>query len=149
MGANVRTGTGLLTAVVLSIAGTLAAQEAPFKVVVQEATPGSTIKRSALADIFLKKTMRWGDGTLISPVDQSTASPVRVSFSQQVLGKPVAGVQIYWMRQMSAPGGSAPPPVKTSDDEVIAFVQGKPGAIGYVSGSATLPATLKELKLAE
>jgi ABC-type phosphate transport system substrate-binding protein len=133
----------------LLLAGTLAAEEAPFKVVVQAALPGASIKRSLLADIFLKKSTRWGDGSLISPVDQSTASPVRIEFSQRVLGKPVAGVQIFWMRQMSSPGGATPPPVKASDAEVIAFVESKPGAIGYVSEPAILPTTLKELELTE
>lgn len=144
-----RIGKRLLFAFALAFAGTLGAQETPFKVVVREATPGSAIKRSLVADIFLKKVTRWGDGSPITPVDQSATSPVRVSFSQQVLGKPVAGMQLYWMRQMSAPRGGAPPPVKTSDAEVLAFVEGKPGAIGYVSEAATLPESLKALRLTE
>ena len=144
-----KVGIRLLIALALASAGTLRAQETPFKVVVPAAMPGATIKRTLLADIFLKKIARWGDGTAISPVDQSAASPVRISFSKQVLGKPVAGVQIYWMKQMSAPGGSAPPSVKASDDDVIAFVEAKPGAIGYVSEAAPLPADVKELRVTE
>lgn len=144
-----RTATGLLIAFALSTAGMLRAEEMPFKVVVPAAMAGNAIKRSMVADIFLKKVTRWGDGSAISPVDQSTTSPVRISFSQQVLGKPVAGVQIHWMRQMSSPGGSSPPPVKTSDDDVIAFVGAKPGAIGYVSEAATLPESVKTIRLTE
>jgi len=139
----------LLLGLTLLAAEPVCAQDAPFKVVVPAAMSGTTIKRSLLADVFYKKITRWGDGTAISPVDQSAASPVRVSFSKQVLGKPVAGVQIYWMRQMSAPGGSSPPSVKSSDEEVIAFVESKPGAIGYVSGVAPLPAAVKELGVTE
>lgn len=144
-----RTGTRLLTALALLAAGTLRAEETPFKVVVPAALPGSAIKRSIVADIFFKRVTRWGDGSVISPVDQSVASPVRISFSKQVLGKPVAGVQIYWVRQMSSPGGHLPPPVKTSDEDVIAFVGAKPGSIGYVSETATVPANLKVLELTE
>jgi len=139
----------LLTALALASAPMLGAQEVPFKIVVQESLPGTSMKRSMAADIYLKKITRWGDGVAINPVDQSTASAVRISFSQRVLGKPVAGVQIYWMRQMSSPGGATPPPVKASDAEVIAFVESKRGAIGYVSEAAALPETLKVLELTE
>jgi ABC-type phosphate transport system substrate-binding protein len=140
---------GLFAVLALSLPAAVDAQEAAFKVVVQESLPGASIKRSMVADIFLKKTTRWGDGYPISPVDQSTAAPVRIAFSQQVVGKPVAGVQIYWMRQMSSPGGATPPPVKPSDAEVIAFVESRKGAIGYVSEAAPLPPTLKALELTE
>ena len=143
-------GIRLLVALALSSSGTLHAQETPFKVVVPAAMPGTAIKRSVLADVFFKKITRWGDGTAINPVDQSAASAVRISFSKQVLGKPVAGVRIYWMRQMSAPGGSSPPSVKSSDDDVIAFVETKPArAIGYVSEAAPLPPAVKELRVTE
>lgn len=133
----------------LLLGAAVRAQDVPFKMVVAESLPGTSVKRALLADIFLKKVTRWGDGTPIVPVDQSTAAPVRVSFSKKVLGKPVDGVQIYWMKQMSSPGGSAPPPVKPSDDEVMAFVGSKRGAIGYVLGSAPLPPNLKELEITE
>ena len=146
---SVKIGIRLLIALGLVTAPTLRAQETLFKVVVPAAMPGATIKRAMLADVFFKKITRWGDGTAISPVDQSAASAVRISFSKQVLGKPVAGVQIYWMRQMSAPGGSSPPSVKSSDDDVIAFVEAKPGAIGYVSEAAPLPPAVKELRVTE
>lgn len=125
------------------------AQDVGFKVVVPAAMAGDAIKRSILADVYLRKVLRWGDGSVISPVDQSTASPVRVAFSKQVLGKPVDAMQIYWLRQMSAPGASKPPSVKNSDAEVLAFVEGKPGAVGYVSAGATLPAGVKELQVIE
>lgn len=125
------------------------AQDTGFKVVVSAAMPGTSIKRSVLADVYLRKVTRWGDGSAISPVDQSTASPVRVAFSNQILGKPVDAIQIYWMRQMSAPGASRPPAVKNSDADVLAFVEGKPGAIGYVSEGATLPPAVKQLQVIE
>lgn len=142
-------GVRLLAVLALSTAAAAEAQDVPFKMVVQDSMPGTSIKRAMLADIFLKKVTRWGDGTPILPVDQSTATPVRVSFSKKVLGKPVDGVQIYWMKQMSSPGGSAPPPVKPSDDDVIAFVGSRRGAIGYVLGSAPLPPSIKELEITE
>jgi ABC-type phosphate transport system substrate-binding protein len=38
-----------------------------------------------------------------------------------------------------------PPPVKTSDEEIVAFVASTPGAIGYVSSGTPLPDTVREI----
>jgi ABC-type phosphate transport system substrate-binding protein len=45
--------------------------------------------------------------------------------------------------------GVTPPPVKTTDEEVVAFVASTPGAIGYVSPSALLPEGVKPVELAD
>jgi hypothetical protein len=42
-----------------------------------------------------------------------------------------------------------PPPVKSSDAEVLAFVAGMPGAIGYVSVGATIPPNVKVLAVTD
>ncbi len=58
----------LLTAMIL-MAG--AAPAAPsFLVVVNEANPISSLSQEELSDLFLKKSSRWGDGSLVVPVDQ-------------------------------------------------------------------------------
>ena len=56
-------------------------------------------------------------------------------------------VQIYWQRRMSQ--GVTPPPVKATDEEVVAFVASTPGAIGYVSPTITLPESVKTIELAD
>jgi ABC-type phosphate transport system substrate-binding protein len=133
---------------VLLLARGLWAQEPAFKVVVNAVHPATTIRRAQLVDVFLKKVNRWGDGTAIQPVDLSTKSPVRASFSKDGLGQSVDAVVNYWQRQILA-GRDRPPIVKSSDEEVIAFVGSIPGGVGYVSAAATLSDKVKAIKITE
>lgn len=121
--------------------------EEPYTVIVNPANPATQIKRSALAVIFKKEMVRWNDGSPIVPVDQSARAPVRSAFSNLALGEPVVAVLAYWQRRMAQ--GRLPPVVKSSDDEVVAFVRANRGAIGYVSAQVTLDGTVKSLKLVD
>ena len=123
----------------------LAAAKDRFLIIMHEATPGTQVTRATVSAIFLKQAPAWSDGTPTLPVDQSTRNPVRQSFAAAVLGQPIVAVQIYWQRRMST--GITPPPVRNSDDEVMQFVAANPGAIGYVSETATLPSGVKVIKL--
>ena len=119
--------------------------DASFRVIVHPQVKGSQIPRSALTSIFLKQAPRWGDGTLVLPVDQSVRSLVRKSFSGDVLQQGIVEVQVYWQRKMTA--GVVPPPVKTSDEEIVSFVASTPGAIGYVSAATALPDSVKAIEI--
>jgi ABC-type phosphate transport system substrate-binding protein len=123
------------------------AVDTTFRVIVHHEVKGAKISRSILSSIFLKTAPKWGDGSAILPVDQSVRSTVRRSFSGDVLMQGIAEVQLYWQRKMSS--GVTPPPVKTSDEEVVAFVASTPGAIGYVTVAAPLPESVKTIQLAD
>ncbi len=71
--------------------------------------------------------------------------PVRKSFSNDVLQQGLVEVQVYWQRKMAS--GLTPPPVKTSDEEIVSFVASTPGAIGYVSSSTPLPDSVREVAI--
>jgi ABC-type phosphate transport system substrate-binding protein len=116
---------------------------AAFRVIVHSDVKGAQIPRSVLSAIFLKQALKWGDGRAVVPVDQSVQSAVRRQFSNDVLKQGIVEVQVYWQRKIAA--GQLPPPVKTSDEEVVAFVASTPGAIGYVSPGVTLPDTVREI----
>ena len=135
-----------LTLATFMAAGARAQSEPAFRVIVHPEVAGARLARQKLSDIFLRKALQWVDGVAIEPVDQSTTSPVRASFSKQVHGQSVAAVQAYWFRQISA-GRSRPPSVKASDGEVMRYVAGTPGSIGYVSADAALPPTVKVLEI--
>ena len=124
-----------------------AATGASYRVIVHHQVKGGRITRGALSSIFLKQAPKWNDGSAILPVDQSVRSPVRRSFSGDVLLQGIPEVQIYWQRRMSQ--GVTPPPVKATDEEVVAFVASTPGAIGYVSPAAALPESVKAIELAD
>jgi len=120
--------------------------DAGVRVIANPQVKGSQMSRAALTQIFLKQAAKWGDGSPAQPVDQSVKSPVRSVFSNRLLGRPVMDVQIYWQRRMS--DGIVPPPVRTTDEDVVAFVAQTPGAIGYVSDTTALPDTVKAVEIA-
>ena len=119
--------------------------DASVRIVVNPQVKGTQIPRATVSSIFLRQAPRWTDGVPISPVDQSVKSPVRSVFSSRILNQPLMDVQIYWQRKIAS--GVTPPPVKTSDEDVIAFVAATPGAIGYVSATTALPDTVKAIEV--
>jgi ABC-type phosphate transport system substrate-binding protein len=116
------------------------------RVIVHPQVKGNQMTRAALTQIFLRQAVKWGDGSPAQPVDQSVKSPVRSAFSNRLLERSVMEVQIYWNRRLSE--GVMPPPVRTTDEEVLAFVARTPGAIGYVSSGVPLPDTVKAVEIA-
>jgi len=134
----------LLAAVfVLAVLGTAEATDS-FVVVVNASVAGTTVHRTDLAAVFLKKAVRWGDGSPANPVDQSGTSPVRKGFSEAVLHMPVMGVVQYWGKQLVSMANSVrPPTVKASDEEVLAYVAKTSGAVGYIASATTLPPGVK------
>ncbi len=132
----------------LPLVATLGAQEPSFNVIVRSDHPGTELRQQNLADIFLGKITRWGDGSQITPVDQSSTSAVRAAFSREALGQPLSAVTSYWQRQLLG-GRMRPPRVKDSDEAVIEHVASKSGAIGYVSVDAQIPESVKVLTIVQ
>ena len=106
-----------------------------FKVIVNAANPVSSVAKEKVAKMFLKKVSRWENGSAVVPVDQPDEAEPRRAFSEEVIGKSVAGVKSYWQQQIFS-GRDVPPPERKSNDSVVAFVKDDPGAIGYVSAGA-------------
>jgi ABC-type phosphate transport system substrate-binding protein len=134
----------VLAAIVLGAgAAPVASADASFRIIVHPQVKGAQIPRASLSSIFLKQAPRWSDGSAVAPVDQSVRSPVRKAFSSDVLQQGLVEVQVYWQRKMAS--GVTPPPVKSSDEEIVSFVASTPGAIGYVSSSTPLPDSVREV----
>ena len=121
--------------------------DAGVRVIVNPQVKGSVITRTALTQIFLKQAPRYADGAAAQPVDQSVKSQVRNAFSNRILGQAIIEVQVYWQRKMSQ--GVTPPPVRTTDEDVLSYVAQTPGAIGYVSNTVPLPETVKTIEVAD
>lgn len=113
------------------------AAEPAFRIIVNEMNPITSIDRKTLADVFLKKVTRWGDGEVIRPVDLRPESAARAAFTEEVLRRTVVAVKSYW-QQLVFSGRDVPPPEVDSDEQVIKLVLRSPGAVGYVSGDAHL-----------
>jgi ABC-type phosphate transport system substrate-binding protein len=138
-------------ALALAAAGLLAsvaaqAQESSYKIIVNASNSATLVKREAVAQLFLNRRATWTNGPTADPVDQSLTSPVRETFSREILGMPLPSVQRYW-RQRVMDLREFPPMVKGTDAEVVAYVAKNPGAIGYVAQAAELPATVKVLRV--
>jgi ABC-type phosphate transport system substrate-binding protein len=141
----------LFTAGVLAVAaiGTAQATDS-FVVVVNASVAGTTVHRADLAAVFLKKAVRWGDGSPANPVDLSGTSHVRKDFSDGVLHMPVMAVVQYWGRQLASMAASVrPPTVKGSEDEVLVYVAKTSGAVGYVSTGTALPPGVKAVTVVD
>ena len=65
------------------------------------------------------------------PVEPPAKSPVRQRFTLEIYGKQVIAVSAYW-QQMIFAGKGIPPPEKSNDADIVAYVRDTPGAIGYV-----------------
>jgi ABC-type phosphate transport system substrate-binding protein len=134
-----------------AVTATAAAQATDsFVVVVNASVAGTTVRRADLAAVFLKKAVRWGDGSPANPVDQSGTSPVRKGFSENVLHMPVMGVVQYWGKQLVSMASSVrPPTVKASDDEVLLYVAKTSGAVGYVAPGTAMPPGVKVVTIVD
>ena len=133
--------------VIIARPARVAAQDPAFRVIVHSTNPVATLARDEVSKMFLKKIVAWHSGQPVVPVDQGEDAEVRRLFSKGMLGKDVAAVKGYWQQAIFT-GRSFPPVEKGSDADVAAFVAANPNAIGYVSGAAALPSTVKVLKVA-
>jgi ABC-type phosphate transport system substrate-binding protein len=126
-----------LAAAVHGGSGPARADGVQFRVIVNPANPTSSVERRFLADAFFKKTTRWSDDEAILPVDLGPGSPVRRSFSDEVMRRSVAAVKSYW-QQMVFSGHGVPPAELDSDGDVVRFVVKNRGAVGYVSAASNI-----------
>jgi hypothetical protein len=120
--------------------------EQGVQVIVNASSSVSELERDEVVRLFLRQRLKWSDGRAVAPVDQSVRSSVRDAFSSAVLRMPLPAVQAFWQRQLSF-GGGTPPPVKASEAEVLAFVAGEPGAIGYISSELNLTPGVKAVQV--
>jgi ABC-type phosphate transport system substrate-binding protein len=119
----------------LCATGTSLAGDDAFEVIVNPDNKATSIDREFLRDAYLKKTLEWGDGNGIKPVDLASKFPQRDRFTHDVIGKSPSQLKSYWNQQIFS-GKGVPPPEAESTGEVIEFVLANPGAVGYLPANA-------------
>ena len=120
-----------------------------FKIIVNKSNSVKSISSDDLKKIFLKKETMWADDTKIYPVDLNESSKTRENFTNEIHGKKVAAIKAYWQKQIFT-GRGVPPPEKSSDKEVLEYVDKNEGAIGYVSINKSISKyNVKEIKVIE
>ena len=123
---------------------TAAAQD--YQVIVNASNSATTLPKSEVAALFLKQVTSWPDGSPVVVVDQPERSSARAAFSRAVLNRPARAISSYWQQQVFS-GRDVPPTQRTSDAEVLAFVKSNPDAIGYVSRTTPLDASVRAVKI--
>jgi ABC-type phosphate transport system substrate-binding protein len=105
-----------------------------YKVIVNSSNSITSISKTELSNIFLKKVTKFSNSVTAVPIDQVENSSVRNEFTSSVLKKTVSAVKSYWNQQLFSGAGVPPNEVKT-DMDVINYVKSTPGAIGYISAN--------------
>lgn len=149
-GLDTRFWTGLLVVLVALTVPILEAfaQGGSFKVIVHVDNPTASMDAKTLSKVFQKKKRKWDHGETITAYDLESESPAREAFTRDIHGKSISAIQSYWQRKIFA-GKDKPPDEVASDAEMMARVAEDPGAVGYVSGSTSLAAGVKELTISE
>jgi len=121
----------------LLLAGSGYAQQANIKIIANDNVDITSVSKDQLSRLFLKKTTKWDNGVKVTPVDLAGDSEVRQNFTQNIHKKSISAINAYWQKKIFT-GKGVPPVELQNDKEVIEFVSSTPGAIGYVSASASL-----------
>jgi ABC-type phosphate transport system substrate-binding protein len=123
----------MLRAVLLTIAMLASGTPPAFKVIAHPQVSTKSVSVRDAAEMFMKRTTSWSDGSRVRPVDQVITANVRETFSRAVHGKSARAVKNQWS-QIIFTGQGTPPPEVASDAKVLEYVLSNPGAIGYVAG---------------
>lgn len=83
-----------------------------------------------LSLIYWGKQRYWPEGLRIKPVNLRAQHPLRLLFSQSILGSPPSEQIDYWNGQYF--NGILPPHSVNSEEAVIRYITQTKGAIGYV-----------------
>jgi ABC-type phosphate transport system substrate-binding protein len=136
-----------LLCLILLVGSTVYAQsELPFRIIVNADNDIPRLSRVDAANVFLKRVQVWETEDTIIVVDQTPTSPVRRSFTREILKRDVGAVRTYWT-QVIYSGLAVPPTERRTDSEVIEFVAMHPTAVGYVSARTRLPEVVREVPL--
>ena len=131
---------------VFALLGAQEAQAQQFQVVVNASAGTEEISSGDLSKIFQKKAGKLPSGESANPVDQDKDAAVRDAFSEAVHGRSTDQIESFWQQQIFS-GKDVPPEQKKSDAEVLDFVRSNPGAIGYVSASASVGSGVKVVRI--
>lgn len=105
------------------------------------------ITRSEVADLFLKTTKHWPNGTTVRFIDRQAGSEERKKFFKSFLHKSNGEIDMYWIGQKLYTGASAPLQVN-SDQMMVSVVSAFSGAIGYVSEGFPISGKIKKIDIA-
>lgn len=104
---------------------------AQMVVIVNARSGVPAMSRNEVVNIFFGRYRQFFNGVEAKPVDLVDSHPDRARFYNGLVGKDLAEINAYWSRQLFSGRMTAPPRLRTSE-EVIKWVLGNPGGIGFV-----------------
>ena len=108
----------------------VAVEKSVIAVIVANELPVKTISLPELKLIYWRKKTYWADGQRMHPVNLPSDNPLRLQFSNSILGSPPSAQNDYWNGLYFH--GISPPHVVYSEEAAIRYVQETTGSIGYV-----------------
>lgn len=118
----------LLTMIFLAISP---ASAKGIQVITSQSTPVESIEDGTIKKIFLGKTKSWPNGNGVEFVILKSGD-VHKGFLKVYVKKSASQFKTYWKKQVFTGKGKNPKSFD-SESELVAYISGKPGAIGYVS----------------
>jgi len=109
-----------------------AAYSSELFMVVSDQSPLRDISASQVKKIFKLRQRMWSDGMPIQPINMVKENALRNDFSQQILRKRPAQMEVYYLK-MALTGRGQPPHTVHDYDELVSFIRKHQGAIGYVN----------------
>ena len=99
----------------------VAQEQSSFQVITNPDNPVTSLTKTQVSKILLKKVSKWENGVRVSAVDQGGSGTVREVFTRAIHGRSVTSIKRYWQRQIFT-ATEVPPPELGSDREVVEFV---------------------------
>ncbi len=107
-----------------------------IQVITSQSTPVESIDDGTIKKIFLGKTKSWPDGNGVEFVVLKSGD-VHDGFLKTYVKKSSSQFKTYWKKQVFTGKGKNPKSFD-SEGELVAYISGKPGAIGYVSAGTDI-----------
>ena len=108
-----------------------AAESTPIAIIVAQDFFKNSLSLTDLKLIYWRKKTYWANGQRMHPVNLPPTHPLRLQFSNIVLGSPPSAQIDYWNGLYFH--GTTPPHVVNSLEAMLRYVQETDGAIGYVN----------------
>ncbi|XOF34108.1 MAG: hypothetical protein ACL93V_02065 [Candidatus Electrothrix sp. YB6] len=123
-----------------------AVAEKALQFIVNYANPNESIALQNMKKMFIGRGRTWPKSKKkVALVDLPDDSPIRKEFSEKVLGRSVAQMEIHWQKRIFAARGRAPKKM-ANEQEAIKYMAKKSGGLGYLAGKTeTSEPDIKEL----
>ncbi len=107
-----------------------------IQVITGQGTPVDTIEDGAIKKIFLGKSKAWPNGSPVEFVVLKSGD-AHDAFLKTFVKKSASQFKTYWKKQVFTGKGKNPKSF-ASEKDLVAYVAGKTGAIGYVSSGTDI-----------